>query len=57
MNPAKWKNSSPEFNTYIYHLQDATYFFLNVAPQFQSFNGGGGNWVKLENAVRELGTK
>jgi len=36
-------------------LQDATYYFINVAPQFQSFNNG--NWKALEMAVRDLGTK
>ena len=32
--------------------QDATYFFFNVAPQFQSFNNG--NWKALEYATRDL---
>ena len=32
--------------------QDATYYFINVAPQFQSFNAG--NWRFLEEGVREL---
>ena len=36
-------------------MQDATYYFLNVAPQFQSFNNG--NWRSLEYAVRNLGMK
>ena len=36
-------------------MQDATYYFLNVAPQFQSFNNG--NWKSLEYAVRDLGMK
>jgi len=36
-------------------LQDATYYFMNVAPQFQSFNNG--NWKALEMAVRDLGKK
>merc|ERR1719322_2157249 len=41
---------------FIYNLeQDATYYFINVAPQFQSFNNG--NWKALEMAVRDLGTK
>ena len=30
--------------------QDATYYFMNVAPQFQSFNNG--NWKSLEMATR-----
>jgi len=36
-------------------LQDATYYFANVAPQFQSFNNG--NWKALEYNTRELATK
>jgi len=38
---------------FIYNVQqDATYYFINVAPQFQSFNNG--NWKALEMAVRKL---
>jgi len=36
-------------------LQDATYYFVNVAPQFQSFNNG--NWKALEYNTRDLATK
>ena len=49
-------------------MQDATYYFINVAPQverihyltntlsqFQSFNNG--NWKALEGGVRDLGAK
>jgi len=36
-------------------MQDATYYFVNVAPQFQSFNNG--NWKALEYNTRDLGTK
>ncbi|CAB4067048.1 unnamed protein product [Lepeophtheirus salmonis] len=32
--------------------QEGTYFFVNVAPQYQSFNKG--NWLALEYAVRDL---
>ncbi len=32
--------------------QDATYFYFNVCPQFQSFNNG--NWKALEYATRDL---
>ena len=35
--------------------QDATYFFFNVAPQFQSFNNG--NWKQLEEVTREMAEK
>ena len=31
--------------------QDATYYFLNIAPQYQSCNNG--NWKALEGAVRD----
>ena len=32
--------------------QRATFHFVNVAPQWQTFNGNGGNWEKLEFSVR-----
>ena len=35
--------------------QDATYFFFNVAPQFQSFNNG--NWKSLEYVTRDMAEK
>lgn len=35
--------------------QFATYFYVNVAPQFQAINGG--NWLKVENMARNLSTE
>lgn len=32
--------------------QFATYFYANVAPQFQAVNGG--NWIRVENLARDL---
>ena len=32
-------------------FQTATYFFVNVAPQYTGFNGG--NWKQLEESVRD----
>ena len=32
-------------------LQYATYYFMNVMPQFQSFNNG--NWKSIEASVRD----
>lgn len=32
--------------------QFATYFYTNVAPQFQAINGG--NWLRVENIARNL---
>ena len=41
---------------FIYNVeQDATYYFINVAPQFQSFNNG--NWKSLEINTRDLAMK
>lgn len=41
---------------FVYNVeQDATYYFTNVAPQFQSFNNG--NWKALEYNTRDLATK
>jgi hypothetical protein len=36
-------------------FQDSTYFFINVAPQWQSFNNG--NWKALEGATRDYGSR
>lgn len=41
---------------FVYNTQqDATYYFMNVAPQIQSFNNG--NWKALEMAVRSYAGK
>lgn len=32
-------------------FQDATFRYINTAPQWQSFNGG--NWLKIENDIRK----
>ena len=38
---------------FIYKLEKAaTYYFINVAPQFQSFNGR--NWADVEKATRNV---
>lgn len=36
-------------------LQDATYYFANVAPQWQSFNNG--NWRQLEEMGRHYAAR
>ena len=60
---------APDANFVYEVLQDATYYFINVAPQvrpfwiflihhtcqFQSFNGG--NWKALESDVRNLASR
>ncbi|KAH8307462.1 hypothetical protein KR044_012644, partial [Drosophila immigrans] len=33
-------------------MQQATFLFINVAPQWQSFNGG--NWERVESSVRKF---
>ena len=41
---------------FIYDVfQDATYYYVNVAPQFQSFNNGA--WKALESAVRDYAAR
>ena len=35
--------------------QEATYFFINVDPQFQSFNNG--NWKAAEAKARDMAQK
>lgn len=41
---------SPNADFVLKELQDSTYYFFNVAPQWQSFNNG--NWADVEKAVR-----
>jgi len=41
---------SPNADFVYYAMQDSTFYFVNVAPQWQVFNGG--NWVAAENALR-----
>ena len=42
--------------SFIYSAQqDATYYFANVAPQYQACNNG--NWKALEGAVRDYAAK
>ena len=41
---------------FIYQLeQHATYYFINVAPQYQAFNAG--NWKTLEALTRKVAAK
>ena len=41
---------------FIYQAEQyATYYFINVAPQFQSFNAG--NWKELEEGSREIAAR
>ena len=41
---------------FIYQAEQyATYYFINVAPQFQSFNAG--NWKQLEWGSREIAAR
>ncbi|XP_023326504.1 uncharacterized protein LOC111699940 isoform X2 [Eurytemora carolleeae] len=41
---------------FIYNVQqDATYYFMNAAPQFQAFNNG--NWKALEYNARDLASR
>ena len=43
---------APNADFIFYSWQDSTYWFINVAPQWQSFNGR--HWNQLENACRNL---
>ena len=40
---------------YLHKLQKATYHYINVQAQWQCFNGG--NWVYLENGLRDFVTE
>jgi len=43
---------APNADFVFYSWMDATYHFINVAPQWQSFNGG--NWMWFENGCRDF---
>lgn len=43
---------SPDADFIYKEWQDATYYFANVAPQWQAFNNG--NWKYIEQAVRKF---
>ncbi|KAK2709754.1 uncharacterized protein LOC136027020 [Artemia franciscana] len=46
---------TPEADFVYDSMQDATFYHINAAPQYQVFNNG--NWKQLEIAVRELSAK
>jgi len=46
---------APNADFMTYAWQDATFTFIDVAPQWQSFNAG--NWLDIENGVRYLAEK
>jgi hypothetical protein len=46
---------SPDADFVFQEWQDATYYFVNAAPQWQSFNNG--NWRAVEESVREYAAK
>ena len=41
---------TPNADPIYYSHQDSTFFFINVGPQWQCFNGG--NWNGIENSIR-----
>ncbi len=43
---------APNADFIFYSWMDASYHFINVAPQWQSFNGQ--NWFYVEDALRDL---
>ena len=46
---------SPDADFIFAHEQLLTYFYVNMAPQWQSINTG--NWLKVERNVRKLAIK
>ena len=55
MRGANWfarGHLSPDAAFVYQREQDGTYYYINVAPQFQSFNAN--NWKFLEKGVRDL---
>ncbi len=46
---------APDADFVLEEWQDATYYFFNAAPQWQSYNNG--NWKAVEAAVRKLSSK
>jgi len=51
-NKRSWNRGhiSPDADFVMDYQQDATYFFINIAPQFGNFNQR--NWVRVESACR-----
>lgn len=43
---------TPDADFELTTAQFATYFYVNVVPQFQTINGG--NWIRVENLARDL---
>jgi len=43
---------APNADFIFYSWMDSTYHFVNVAPQWQAFNGG--NWMYFENGLRDF---
>jgi len=46
---------APNADFIFYSWMDSTYHFVNVAPQWQAFNGG--NWMYFENGLRDFVTE
>lgn len=43
---------SPDADFLLGTWQDLSYFYINTAPQWQTINGG--NWLRLENLIRNF---